>query len=109
MNLWRFFERDYLEFCRENHIDTIKIVDITSPVLEENRGYSYAILLIKDLPKGYIDKLNREEETDYTVFVNNETVTDELAESVYLDVDILIFIQVVEIVVKMHIEIMHLL
>lgn len=67
-------------FAEQNHMDTMKIVDITSLTLEENRGYPYAILLIKALPKEYIDKLNREKETDYTVFVNYENKTDELAD-----------------------------
>ncbi len=67
-------------FAEQNHIDTMKIVDITSLTLEENRGYSYAILLIKALPKEYINKLNRDTETDYTVFVNYENTTDELAD-----------------------------
>lgn len=67
-------------FTEQNHIDILKIVDITSLTLEENRGYPYAILLIKALPKEYIDKLNRETETDYTVFVNSENTTDELAD-----------------------------
>ena len=45
-------------FAEENHIDIIKAVDITSLSLEENRGYLCAILLVKVLPKEYIDKLN---------------------------------------------------
>lgn len=45
-------------FAEENHIDIIKAVDITSLSLEENREYSCAILLVKVLPKEYIDKLN---------------------------------------------------
>lgn len=32
------------------------------------------------LPKEYIDKLNKEKETDYTVFANYEKQTDELAD-----------------------------
>lgn len=44
-------------FAEENHIDIIKAVDITSLSLEENRGYSCAILLVKVLPKEYIDKI----------------------------------------------------
>ncbi|MGN1082102.1 MAG: 4Fe-4S binding protein, partial [Candidatus Avispirillum sp.] len=67
-------------FAEQNHIDTMRVVDITSLTLEENRGYSYAILLIKALPKEYVDKLNRETETDYTVFANYERTTDELAD-----------------------------
>ena len=67
-------------FSEQNHIDTIRIVDITSLSLEENRGYSYAILLINALPKEYVDKLNRETETDYTVFAAYEDTTDELAD-----------------------------
>lgn len=67
-------------FAEENHIDIIRVVDITSLALEENRGYFRAILLVKALPKEYIDKLNREKETDYTVFSNYETKTDELAD-----------------------------
>lgn len=67
-------------FAEQNRIDTMRIVDITSLTLEENRGYSYAILLIKALPKEYVDKLNRETETDYTVFANHENTTDELAD-----------------------------
>ena len=38
-------------FAEKNHIDTIKAVDITSLSVEENRGFSYAILLVKVLPK----------------------------------------------------------
>ena len=68
-------------FAEQNHIDTLKIVDITSLTLEENRGYPYAILLINALPKEYIEKLNHEKETDYTIFVNYENKTDELARS----------------------------
>ncbi len=45
-------------FAEENHIDIIRIVDITSLSLEENRGYSCAILLAKVLPKEYIDNSN---------------------------------------------------
>lgn len=67
-------------FAEQNHIDTLKIVDITSLTLEENREYPYAILLIKALPKEYIEKLNQEKETDYTIFVNYENKTDELAD-----------------------------
>lgn len=67
-------------FAEENHIDIIRAVDITSLSLEENRGYFCAILLVKALPKEYIDKLNREKETDYTVFSNYENETDELAD-----------------------------
>ncbi len=67
-------------FAEENHIDIIKVVDITSLSVEENRGYFYAILLVKVLPKEYIDKLNHEKETDYTVFLNYENKTDELAD-----------------------------
>lgn len=67
-------------FAEENHIDIIRAVDITSLSLEENRGYFRAILLVKALPKEYIDKLNCEKETDYTVFSNYETKTDELAD-----------------------------
>ena len=66
-------------FAEQNRIDTMRIVDITSLTLEENRGCSYAILLLKALPKEYVDKLNRETETDYTVFTNHENTTDELA------------------------------
>lgn len=67
-------------FAEENHIDIIKVVDITSLSVEENRGYLCAILLAKILPKGYIDKLNHEKETDYTVFIEYEKQTDELAD-----------------------------
>lgn len=67
-------------FAEKNHIDTIKCVDITSLSVEENRGFSYAILLVKVLPKEYIDKLNHERETDYTVFLSYENKTDELAD-----------------------------
>lgn len=67
-------------FTEQNHIDILKIVDITSLTLEENRGYPYAILLIKALPKEYIEKLNQKKETDYTIFVNYENKTDELAD-----------------------------
>lgn len=67
-------------FAEENHIDIIRAVDITSLSLEENRGYFCAILLVKVLPKEYIDKLNHEKETDYTVFANYEKQTDELAD-----------------------------
>ncbi len=67
-------------FAEENHIDIINVVDITSLSVEENRGYFYAILLVKVLPKEYIDKLNHEKETDYTVFLNYENKTDELAD-----------------------------
>lgn len=67
-------------FAEENHIDIIRIVDITSLSLKENRGYFCAILLVKVLPKEYIDKLNHEKETDHTVFINYEKQTDELAD-----------------------------
>lgn len=67
-------------FAEENHIDIIKAVDSTSLSLEENRGYSCAILLVKVLPKEYIDKLNHEKETDYTVLQNYVKQTDELAD-----------------------------
>lgn len=67
-------------FAEENHIDMIRAVDITSLSLEENRGFICAILLVKVLPKEYIDKLNHEKETDYTVFTNYEKQTDELAD-----------------------------
>ena len=67
-------------FAKENHIDIIRAVDITSLSLEENTGYFCAILLVKVLPKDYIDKLNHEKETDYTVFTNYEKLTDELAD-----------------------------
>lgn len=71
-------------FAEQNHIDIIRVVDIASLSLEENRGYSYAILLAKVLPKEYIDKLNRQMETDYTVFSNYEHKTDELADKLAL-------------------------
>lgn len=67
-------------FAEENHIDIIKAVDITSLSLEESREYSCAILLVKVLPKEYIDKLNYEKETDYTVLQNYEKQTDALAD-----------------------------
>lgn len=67
-------------FAEENHIDIIKVVDITPLSLAENRGYLCAILLAKALPKEYIDKLNHEKETDYTVFTKYEKQTDELAD-----------------------------
>ena len=67
-------------FAEQNHIDIMRIVNITSLTLEEHRGYSYAILLIKALPKEYIVKLNREAETDYTVFASYENTTDKLAD-----------------------------
>lgn len=67
-------------FAQENHIDIIRTVDITSLSLEENRGYSCAILLVKVLPKEYIYRLNHEKETDYSVFANYEKRTDELAD-----------------------------
>ena len=67
-------------FAEENHIDIIKAVDISSLSLEENRGYLCAILLVKVLPKEYIDKLNHEKETDYTVLQNYVKQTDELAD-----------------------------
>lgn len=51
-------------FAEENRIDIIRIVDITSLSLKENRGYNCAILLVKILPKEYIDKLNHGKETD---------------------------------------------
>lgn len=68
------------KFAEENHIDIVRAVDITSLSLEENRGYSCAILLAKVLPKEYVNKLNREKETDYTVFTDYEKRTDELAD-----------------------------
>lgn len=69
-------------FAEKNHVDTIKVVDITSLSVEENRGFSYAVLLVKVLPKEYIDKLNHERDTDYTVFLSYEIFnkTDELAD-----------------------------
>lgn len=67
-------------FAEQNDIDIIRIVDITSLSLEENRGYPYAILLAEILPKEYTAKLNQETETDYTVFSNHEQRTDELAD-----------------------------
>ncbi len=69
-------------FAEENHIDIIKVVDITALSVEENRGFSYAILLVKVLPKEYIDKLNHEKETDHTFFLSYEIFnkTDELAD-----------------------------
>lgn len=77
--------QEFIEkFAEQNHIDIIRVVDIASLTLEENRGYSYAILLAKVLPKEYIDKLNREMETDYTVFLDYEHKTDELADKLAL-------------------------
>lgn len=67
-------------FAEQNDIDDMRIVDITSLTLEENRGYPYAILLVKFLPKEYIDKLNHERQTDYSVFLKYEQKTDELAD-----------------------------
>lgn len=69
-------------FAEENHIDIIKVVDITSLSVEENRGFSYAILLIQVLPKEYIDKLNHEKEKDYAFSLSYEIFnkTDELAD-----------------------------
>lgn len=67
-------------FAEENRIDIIRIVDITSLSLKENRGYNRAVLLVKILPKEYIDKLNHGKETDYTVFANYEKETDNLAD-----------------------------
>lgn len=67
-------------FAEQHPIDAVRIVDITSLTSEENRGYPYAILLVKALPKEYIDKLNHETETDYTVFAACEEITDELAD-----------------------------
>ncbi len=73
-------QRIVQNFVVQNHIDDMRIVDITSLSLEENRGYPYAILLVKILPKEYIDKLNHERETDYSVFSDYEHTTDELAD-----------------------------
>lgn len=73
-------QRIVQNFLMQNHIDDMRIVDITSLTSEENRGYPYAILLVKILPKEYIDKLNHERETDYSVFSNYEHKTDELAD-----------------------------
>ena len=74
-------------FAEQNHIDIIRVVDISSLTIEENREYPYAILLAKVLPKEYIDKLNREMETDYTVFSNYEHKTDELADKLALFIE----------------------
>lgn len=66
-------------FAEENQIDIIRVVDITSLSLEENRGYFRAILLAKALPKEYIEKLNHEKEIDYTVFSKTDELADKLA------------------------------
>ncbi len=73
-------QRIVQNFVVQNHIDDMRIIDITSLASEENRGYPYAILLVKILPKEYIDKLNHKRETDYSVFSNYEHKTDELAD-----------------------------
>lgn len=72
-------------FAEENQIDIIKVVDITSLSVEENRGFSYAILLVNVLPKEYIDKLNQEKEAEnafslsYEIFNKTDELADELA------------------------------
>lgn len=68
-------------FKEENNIDIISIVDITSLTFEENRGYPNAILLLKALPRNYIDAINTKSEPDYDTFINFEKNTDELADT----------------------------
>lgn len=79
-NLGGLMQKIIKDFAEQNHIDTVKIVDITSLTSGENRGYSSAIPLIKALPKEYIDRINRETETDRSVFANYKKTTDELAD-----------------------------
>ena len=73
-------------FANENEIDIVKWVDITSLSVDENRDYPYAILLVKALPKAYIAELNRTNNTDYSVFVNQEKSTDELADRLSVEI-----------------------
>ncbi len=67
-------------YAEQNGIDTVKIVNISSLHSEESRGYPYAILLVKALPKEYIQKLNDENKPNYEVFVNYENITDKFAD-----------------------------
>lgn len=73
-------------FQKKNHLDIIRIVDISSLTLQENRGYSYAILLAKILPKEYIYRLHHEKEVDYTTFSNYEQTTDALADKLAIEI-----------------------
>lgn len=73
---------DVYDFAEQNNIDIIKIVDITSLTLIENKGLSRAILLVKILPKDYIHKLNRENNRDSSIFSETDKLADKLTESI---------------------------
>lgn len=72
---------NFSNFVKQSRIDIFNMVDISSLSLTENRGYSSAILLGKALPREYIQNLNSEKETDYTIFSRYEHATDELADA----------------------------
>lgn len=55
-------------FTKEKGIDLVKYVSISELSEHENRGLPYAILLVKALPKEYIQTLAQEKITDGSIF-----------------------------------------
>lgn len=60
----------------------IRYVDISELSLEENRGYSGAILLGIALSPQYVDKLGKDENVDWREFSFTEHQADKLAEKI---------------------------
>lgn len=71
-------------FKTQNAISDIRVVDIASLEFIENKGFPYAILIIKVLPPEYIAKLNANDKTDYSIFIEYEKETDRLADELTL-------------------------
>lgn len=61
-------------------VNVIKVVDISMLSVNENRGYSAAILIGIALSPSYIFRLSKENILDYSEFSEKEYVADELAE-----------------------------
>ena len=66
-------------WSKENQIDKVKCVDIRTLTKKENRGYPNAILLLKALPKQYLNQFEQGKAED-TIFHETEHQMDELAE-----------------------------
>ena len=65
----------------KNHgVNFVKVVDISMLSVNENRGYSVAILIGIILSPSYIFRLSKENILDYSGFSEKENGANELAE-----------------------------
>lgn len=65
---------------KKRGVDFIKMVDISMLSVNENRGYSSAILIGMALSPSYIFRLSKENILDYSEFSEREAEVDVLAE-----------------------------